>query len=730
MQSIRLLTPAALVLAFASTALGSRPPATEARIVTDTFHGVEVADPYRWLEDASDPEVKTWSDAQNAHARSVLDALPGVAALRPRVTEVLSAQSPSFAGIAFEGGKLFAMKRQPPKPQPFLVVMDGVDGARAARTLIDPAALDAAGTTAIDWFVPSPDGRFVAVSISAGGSESGDVHVYDVATGERTGEVIPGVNGGTAGGSLAWRPDGKGFYYTRYPRGDERPEADRAFYMQVYFHELGTPTSADRYEMGSDLPRIAEIQLEAHHSGRVLASVQNGDGGEFIHFVLTPPADGGGAGSWRQLTIYEDRVVAATFGPKGGVFVVSRKDAPRGRVLRIDPDAASIAGAREMLPEPAEGSIVTDFWSHGAWAVTIDRLYLTMQLGGPSEVRVFDHAGNALATPNQLEVGAASGLTLLEEDALLFRNVSYVEPAGWYTLDAMDGSVRKIDALSTAAPVSYDGFEVVREFATSKDGTKVPVNIIRRKGLALDGSHPCVVTAYGGYGVNIEPAFNAADFVLAERGFVLAEANVRGGGEYGDGWHRGGNLTNKQNVFDDFAAVVEHLQRRGYTTPARTAIEGGSNGGLLMGALLTQRPELVKAVVSHVGIYDMLRVELSANGAFNIPEFGTVADESQFRALRAYSPYHNVKEGGGRDGAAYPSVLFLTGANDPRVDPMQSRKMTARLQAAGADTLLRTSANSGHGLGTSLGEKIEQVVDVDAFLCERLGVDAAAAVRR
>jgi len=239
-------------------------------------------------------------------------------------------------------------------------------------------------------------------------------------------------------------------------------------------------------------------------------------------------------------------------------------------------------------------------------------------------------------------------------------------------------------------------------------------------GATLDGSNPCLAFGYGGFGSSMEPAFSPLERILFDHGFIVAIANLRSGGEFGRQWHRAGNLTNKQNVFDDFAAVLRHLIDRKYTTSQKLAIQGGSNGGLLMGATLTQHPDLMQCVVSHVGIYDMLRVELSSNGVFNIPEFGTVKDEQQFQALYAYSPYHRVQ-----DGANYPPVLFLTGANDPRVDPMQSRKMTARLQAAGgpdATVLLRTSAATGHGSGTSLNERIEQQVEVFAFLCSQLGV--------
>jgi prolyl oligopeptidase len=249
------------------------------------------------------------------------------------------------------------------------------------------------------------------------------------------------------------------------------------------------------------------------------------------------------------------------------------------------------------------------------------------------------------------------------------------------------------------------------------------VNIILKKGTKLDGSNPCLVSGYGGFGINTEPRFRSGSMVLLEQGFVLAIANIRGGGEFGDEWHHQGNLTHKQNCFDDFAAACRHMIDAGYTSPSRLAIEGGSNGGLLMGAALTQHPDLMRAVISHVGIYDMLRVELSSNGAFNITEYGTVKDPDQFKALYAYSPYHNVK-----DGTPYPAVLFLTGANDPRVDPMQSRKMTARLQAATAGDpakspiLLRTSMDSGHGGGTPLSEQIAQTVDGDAFLFRMLEV--------
>jgi prolyl oligopeptidase len=693
------------------------PPATKKQPVSDTYHGVTVTDDYRWLEDWNNKDVKAWSEAQNAYARGVLDKLPGVETLRKQLTKIMTAKTTSHGGFSYRGGQLFAMRRQPPKQQPFLVVLPAVDQPDKARVLVEPGKIDSKGTTAIDWYVPSPDGKLVAVSLSKNGTETGDVHIYDTMTAKEVYEVVPRVNGGTAGGDLAWAPDGKGFYYTRYPREKEKPPDDIDFYQQVYFHVLGTPTEKDRYEMGKDLPRIAEIKLEADDAtGRVLATVQNGDGGEFAFFLREPD------GRWRQFSTFKDKLVQAALGRHDDLFVVSLEDAPRGKLLRMSVKDLDATKAKVIVRE-GEDTIVTDFpgfSSRQTVLPTANRLYVIYQLGGPTEIRCFDFDGKKLDAPRQLGIATVSDLTPVKGDDILFARASYVEPRGVYDYRAELKDGRKLP-LTTPPPidlrVDLSDVEVVREFATSKDGTKVPVNIMIPKGAKLDGSNPCLATGYGGYGINLVPGFVPERRILFDHGFVVAVANLRGGGEFGEAWHKAGNLTNKQNVFDDFAAVLKHLIERKYTSPEHLAIEGGSNGGLLMGATLTQHPELMKAVVSHVGIYDMLRVELSPNGAFNVPEFGTVKDEKQFKAMYAYSPYHRVK-----DGTKYPAVLFLTGANDPRVDPMQSRKMTARLQAAGARVLLRTSASSGHGLDTSLSERVEEYVDVYAFLFAELGV--------
>ena len=440
--------------------------------------------------------------------------------------------------------------------------------------------------------------------------------------------------------------------------------------------------------------------------------MQHGDGGEFELYLRDP------GGKWTQISRVADQIVAGVFGPKEYLFLISRRDAPRGELLRMSLDSPALATAKRIVPQGKE-TIVSNFGG-GDMVATDSLLYVEYQLGGPSEIRVFDHDGRPQPVPRQLEISSAGGMTELDGDDVLFGNVSFIDPPACYHYRPRAGTTEKT-ALASPSPVDFSDVQVVREMATSKDGTQVPLSIMLPKSAKRDGSNPCLVTGYGGYGINISPGFRPNNRVLMDQGVINVVANIRGGGEFGDDWHLAGNLTRKQNVFDDFAAVLRHLVARGYTSPEHLAIIGGSNGGLLMGATLTQHPELVKAVISSVGIYDMMRVEQSPNGAFNVPEFGTVKNAEQFRAMLAYSPYHHVA-----DGTKYPAILMLTGANDPRVDPMQSRKMTARLQAANngssSPILLRTSANTGHGMGTPLAEQIEQQVDIYAFLFDQLGI--------
>jgi prolyl oligopeptidase len=700
-----------LIVLSGCAALG--PPQTTQIPVINVYHGVEVVDPYQWLEDWDDDRVQSWSNKQNVYARSVLDNLPYVEELRERITQILTTEYISYYSVCWRKGDLFAMKRQPPLEQPFLVVMPSAEEPESERVIVDPTKIDTSGSTSIDWYVPSPDASLVAVSLSVGGSESGDVHIYETESGKDIGEVIPRVNGGTAGGDVAWTADGSGFYYTRYPREGERPPKDMDFYQQVWFHRMGTAPDKDNYEIGKDFPRIAEIILETDaDSGNVLATVQYGDSGRFANYIRMP------TGQWKQITDYDDQVVQATFGANDTLFLISRADAPRGKIMNVSLADCSLEKAEVIVPE-GKDTIVSDFYGHPPIVATTTRLYVTYQLGGPSEIRVFDYQGQLQAGPKILPVSNAGQIVATENDGILYRNSSYLDPSAWY-LFSPDKEITSKTALVSQSPVDFSDCQVIREYATSKDGTRVPVNIIRLKGIKLDGSNPVLLTGYGGYGISIKPNFSSLRRVWIDQGGIYAQANLRGGGEFGERWHKEGMLTKKQNVFDDFAAVMRYMIDAGYTTPEKLTIRGGSNGGLLMGAMITQHPGLCRAVISSVGIYDMLRVELAPNGEFNIPEFGTVKNLEQFRALFAYSPYHNVKE-----TTACPSILFITGANDPRVDPMHSRKMTARLQEAassGRPILLRTSSETGHGLATPLSEQIEESVHWYAFLLHELGL--------
>ena len=711
-----------------------KPPAAPRHPVSDEYQGVKVTDDYRWLENWDDAAVKQWSAAENARTREYLDHIPARAAIKERLHQLVAASSASYYDVQFRAGMLFAEKYQPPQQQPALVVMRSADDPASAKVIFDPNSSSAKGSLSVDFYVPSFGGKYVAAALSENGSEDSSAHVFEVATGKELGDVVPRVNFATGGGSIAWKADSSGFYYTRYPQGNERAPEDANFYQQVYFHRLGTDAKEDTYVIGKDFPRIAEILLHTSDDGRwLLVAVANGDGGQFAHYLMDS------AGKWTQLTHFEDGVVSVKFGVDPALYLLSRKDAPRGQILRLSLEQLDLAKAKVVVQqssgvasggadESARASIenFVPAWNH---------LYVIDIIGGPSRVRIFARknsergAGGAAPVLDQVgevplpPVSAIGQVVSTGGGDMLFYTSTYIQPGAWYYFDAASGKATRT-ALFNTSPVNFDDAEVVRAFATSKDGTRVPLNIIRRKGTKLSGTNPTLLYGYGGYGISEKPFFlGSLARLWLDQGGVYVNANLRGGAEYGEEWHAAGNLTHKQNVFDDFLASAQYLIDQKYTSPAHLAILGGSNGGLLMGAAFTQRPDLFRAVVSEVGIYDMLRVELDPNGAFNVTEFGTVKDPEQFKALYAYSPYHHVK-----DGAAYPAIYMPTGENDHRVNPMQSRKMVARLQAAsrsGHPILLRTSSAAGHGFGTALDEQIEEEADMFSFLFDQLGIKYA-----
>ena len=715
---------AALSLPAAALAAGALPPAPlfPAGDAADVIQGVRVADPYRALETGDDPKVEAWSDAQNDRTRAYLDNLPGRAGVQAKLKRLISAASPSFAGLQPRGTRIFAVYNDPARQQPSVVRLNAAADPASRVSVVDPNAVDPTGHTSIDWYVASPDGSKIAVSLSKNGSEDGTLHVYDVASGQEIEAPIPGVQYPTGGGSLAWTADGKGFWYTRYPRAG--PEGERHFNQSAYFHRLGSDASGDTLALGvkDGLPRTAEVFLDNDAAaGAALACVQLGDGGQWQVYVLRPgrPA--------LKVARYADRIVAATMTRDGTLYGLSRLNAPMGKVMKLAaPYTGGFAKAALFVAEQKDAAII-DGGSNGK-PLTAEggRLFVNRIAGGPSRLTAYDAAGKAsrLSIPAIADVFEVDPLP---DGDVLYGVASYPQPAYFARWSARTGQSAKT-GLAVTSPISFADVSVSRAFATSKDGTKVPLNIIARKDVKLDGSNPTLLYGYGGYGVNQSPHFlGAMNRLWLDAGGVYVEANIRGGGEYGETWHNNGALTHKQNVFDDFAAAGAWLIANHYTSHDKLALRGGSNGGLLMGAEITQHPELARAVVSAVGIYDMVRVELDPNGAFNITEFGTVKDPAQFKALYAYSPLHHVTK-----GTTYPSVLMLTGANDGRVNPLHSRKFAAALQAAsGSDRpiLLRTSKTSGHGIGSSLDDRIAEQTDQLMFLFDQLGMSAEAAGR-
>jgi prolyl oligopeptidase len=709
MAQVRIVLLACLALS-AATPL-AQDVVTPKADVTDTYHGVTVHDPYRWLEDGSAPAVQTWTREENAHTRAHLDAVASRPAIKSKLEALVTRGSPSFYSFKARGERIFAMLNEPAKQQPMLVGLNAAAEPASSTVLLDPNTIDAQGTTTIDWWRPSPDGKLFAVSLSQRGSEIGTLHIYETSTGEEISEPIPQVQAPTAGGSLAWTADGSAFWYTRYP-GAEGPEADRQFYQQVYFHKLGSDWRNDAMVLGTKdgLPRVAEIFLgRDNRRNLIVAQVQNGDGGEFAHFVLSE--DG-----VTQLADFKDKIVEVDSSPSGVIFAVSRADAPNGKVVKLRPPFTRFALRQAEVVVP-ESELVIQMG--GSLAVTRSHLMVRDTVGGPNRVRIFDHKGKPQGLLPLPEAASIGEIAPLPEGDALYSVRTYLRPRYVARWKAATGQSEETKFADTAA-YSFEEVEVVREFATSKDGTKVPVNIIQKKGTVRDGSNPAILYGYGGYGVSLKPSFlGTRTRVWLDGGGIYAIANIRGGGEFGERWHLAGNLTKKQNVFDDFAAAAQHLIDRKYTAPVKLAVFGESNGGLLMGATLTQHPDLMRAVVARVGIYDMLRVELGPNGEFNTTEFGSVKDPEQFEALYAYSPYHHVTP-----GTRYPAVLLTTGEYDGRVDPLHSRKFAAVLQAAtssGLPVLLRVNA-SGHGMGSSRSERIEEDADILAFLYEQLAV--------
>ena len=705
---------ALLLTSLASRAADPGAPPSAQHPVVDTYRSVRVSDPFRWLENPQDPEVERWVAAQDSRTRAYFDGLTQRAPIYKQLYGQIAATSSSYSHLHAVGKQIFALYTQPPKQQPMIAVLSTALEANAPRIVVDPNTMNPKGTTAIDWFVPSPDGKLVAVSLSENGSEDGTLHIFDTVSGAATGVEIPRVQYPTGGGSVAWRADSQGFWYTRYP-GPDRPKEEQHFFQQVFFHRMGDDPSKDTYVIGKDFPKVAEIYLDNRFDPeRVVVSVANGDGGQFEHYLIRPD------GTTVQFTHFADRIVAAAAGPDHALYLVSRRNSPRGKLLKLEPGSTDLARAKVIVPESEAALQGGGEFGGEPVVITSHGLYVRELVGGPSRVAIFDLTGKPQGELPMPPVAAVAEVEPLGDGTLAYSIETYLRPPYFSRYDERSGQAAETP-LAQTSPVSFADAEVVREFAVSKDGTSIPLNIIRAKNAALTGTTPVLLNGYGGYGISLTPQFlGPTKRLWLDGGGIFVIVNLRGGGEFGESWHEQGSLTRKQNVFDDFIAAAQYLIAHHYTSPEHLAIIGGSNGGLLMGAAFTQHPELFRAAVSAVGIYDMLRVELDPNGQFNTTEFGTVKDPGQFKALYAYSPYHHVVQ-----GTAYPAIFMYTGSTDGRVNPAHSRKMIARLQAAtssGRPVLLGINSQAGHGIGSALSIRVNQAADVYSFLFDQLGM--------
>lgn len=694
----------------------TRPPAAPVRPVVDTLHGTPVADPYRYLERTADPEVQQWMRAQAAYTRQTLAALPGRAALLARITALEDAA----AAVVFEpqlaNGRVFYRRRGRDEQTGKLYVRDGLAGPE--RLLVDADRLHpapAGSHAAISYYRPSPDARSVAYGVSVGGSEMATLHIVDVATGRVTPDSVTRVRSG----DVAWMPDGRGLFYNRLRElGPGAPATDRFKASAAYYHAVGAPVEADRRVLGVGTAGVAVDSTDRPYvavspsSRWAVAVVRHGTQQEKDLWVAPAADAAANRAAWRRVATVADSVVDFAIAGEQ-LYLVSQRGAPRRRVLRTPLAAPDLAGAMEALPQ---GRAVVE----GVWAAG-DGVYARLLDGGPSRlVRLPSAAGGAAEpVPTPFDGAVNEIATDPRRPGVVFGLTSWAR--AWRYV-AYDPATRRstVTSLQPRGPFDDPADVEVREvLVRAADGTRVPLSIVARRGTPRDGSAPAVLMGYGAYGISLEPDFSPWVLAWLERGGVLANAHVRGGGEYGREWYAAGRQATKPNTWRDYIAAAQYLVDSGYTAPARLATWGASAGGITAGRAITERPDLFRAALLSVGALDMVRMETTANGVPNVPEFGSTRTPDGFRALLQMSAYHHV-----RDGAAYPAVLLLHGANDTRVDPWHSAKMAARLQAAtasGRPVLLRLDFDAGHGIGSTKGQRFEQLADGIAFVLWQAG---------
>ncbi len=691
-----------------STALFAQPlPYPETRqdpTISDDYHGTKVADPYRWLEDDNSEETKAWVTAQNAVTFPYLHQLPKRAELRARLEKLWNYER---VGVPFEeGGRWFFNRNSGLQNQSVFYVTEDLE--KEPRLLLDPNTLSTDGTTSLTETAPSPDGKFLVYGLSKAGSDWQEFRVKDIATGKDSADVLEWIKFSGA----SWAKDSRGFYYSRYPQPKEGAALTEANKNQkVYFHQLGTPQSEDR--LVYERPDQPDWGLHAYVT----------DDGHYLTFSVTEGTDPKKRIFYQDLTQPEAKVVellndfdaAYSFVDNvGPVFYFhTNLDAPRYRVIAIDVTKPERQNWREILPQTED--------KLDGISIVGGQILAEYLKDARSDMRAFDLEGKLIRSIQLPGIGTIGGFNGRRSDTFThYAFTSFTTPGAIYRYDIATGQ----SSLYRQPKVDFDGsqYETKQIFATSKDGTRVPMFIVHKKGLKLDGNNATLLYGYGGFNISLTPGFSIGRTVWLEMGGVYAMANLRGGGEYGADWHRAGTKLTKQNVFDDFIACAEHLQKEGYTSPKKLAIMGGSNGGLLVGACMAQRPELFGAALPAVGVMDMLRFHLFTIGWAWKSDYGSSEKANEFKALYAYSPLHNLKP-----GTRYPATLVTTADHDDRVVPAHSFKFAARLQACqakdGPPVLIRIETSAGHGAGTALKKVIEETADEWAFLHQVLEME-------
>jgi prolyl oligopeptidase len=704
-----------LLMLISAALAGTIPyPNTRKTDVADTYHGVQVGDPYRWLEDDNAPETTAWVEAQNKITFGFLDSIQKRPAIRERLKDLWNYER--FGAPRKEGGRYFYSHNTGLQNQAVLFVSESLEAE--PRILLDPNTLSSDGTVSLSGWSVSDDGKLLAYSLSRSGADWLEWHIRDIDTGKDREDLLKWSKFSGA----SWTKDGSGFYYSRYDEpktGEERKGVVE--YQKLYFHKLGTSQSDDQliYERRD--------RKDWGFHGSVT------DDGHWLIITVTRGTDPKNGIFYRDLTKADARIVELLPGFEadysfidndGSVFFFQTDlDAPLRRVIAIDVDQPARENWKELIPESKDTLEGTNLVG--------EQFICTYLRDAHSAVKTFalvtddkTQSGHRASFLRELQlpgIGTAGGFGGKRSDAETFYAfASFTQPS---TIHRLDVATAK-SSVFKAPTVKFDGdaYETIQAFATSMDGTKVPMFITRRRGLKLDGNQPVLMNGYGGFNISLTPHFSIFDAVWLELGGVFVQTNLRGGGEYGQSWHLAGTKLQKQNTFDDFIACAEWLIANNYTSPQRLAIHGGSNGGLLMGAALTQRPDLFGAVLPSVGVLDMLRFHKFTIGWAWTSDYGSADDAEQFKALYAYSPLHHLKA-----DVRYPATLITTADHDDRVVPAHSFKFAAQLQACqatdGPPVLIRIETKAGHGGGTALNKVIEESTDELSFLVKTLGME-------